>query len=434
MENNLSDILQKTISSDQLDLIHRVADEASTLGFPIYIVGGFVRDLLLGHPSLDFDLVVEGDVIKLASSLALKYGGKATVHEKFGTAKWFLKDLIFDTRSSNAETRVSNIEFLDLISARSETYKHPAALPTVKMGNLGDDLYRRDFTINTLAIRLDNNHFGELHDELGGLNDLQHGIVRVLHPHSFVDDPTRIYRAVRYEKRYDFKIAKETLALILKARQLIEKLSSQRIRHELDLILDEPNAASMLARLDKLGLLKPIHPSLRCDKALQTRFEFATDFPLGFSSSGLSNIRDLRWLLWLMTLPNKEIASLNKRLHFTSPLLKSLFSSSKLWADLTAFSNLKPSQCVERLDKFPLQAIYAVLRAAPRGKSKQALEKYLMEWRHIKPRTTGNDLKRLGLEPGPRYQTILKKLRNAWLDGEVKDAGEEKQLLQKILD
>ena len=134
-----------------------------------------------------------------------------------------------------------------------------------------------------------------------------------------------------------------------------------------------------------------------------------------------------------MTLPNKEITSLNKRLHFTTPLLKSLLASSKLWADLTAFSSFKPSQCVERLGKFPLQAVYAVLRAAPRGKSKQALEKYLMEWRHIQPRTTGNDLKRLGLEPGPKYQTILQKLRNAWLDGEVKNIKDEKFLLEKIL-
>ena len=134
-----------------------------------------------------------------------------------------------------------------------------------------------------------------------------------------------------------------------------------------------------------------------------------------------------------MTLSNQEIASLNKRLHFTAPLLKSLLASSKLLADLTAFSNLKPSQCVEWLGKFPLQAIYAVLRAAPRGKSKQALEKYLMEWRHIKPRTTGNDLKGLGLDPSPKYQAILQKLRNAWLDGEVKSIKEEKFLLEKIL-
>lgn len=413
MENNLSELLQKTISSDQLDLIPRVADEASTLGFPIYIVGGFVRDLLLGRPGLDFDLVVEGDAIKLADSLASKYGGKTTIHQKFGTANWF----------------VNKNSSIDLISARSEIYSHPAALPTVKRGTISDDLHRRDFTINTLAIRLDGDHFGELHNELGGLNDLQHGIVRVLHLHSFIDDPTRIYRAVRYEKRYDFNIARETSALIPEACHLIEKLSAQRIRHELDLILDEPNAASMLARLDELDLLRPIHSSLRWDKSVRVRLEVsASDLELLDIDA-----RDLRWLLWLMTLSNNEITSLNKRLHFSASLLISLLASSKLWSALPAFANLKPSQCVERLGKFPLQAIYAVLCAAPRGKSKQALEKYLMQWRHIKPKTTGNDLKKLGLEPGPRYQAVLKKLRNAWLDGEVKSIKEEKPLLEKIL-
>jgi len=417
VDHNFSDLLQKTISSDQWELIHRVADEASTLGFPIYIVGGFIRDLLLGHPGLDFDLVVEGDAIRLADSLASRYGGKMTIHDKFRTAKW----------------SVGHDSFIDIISARSEIYKFPAALPTVKMGSIGDDLHRRDFTINTLAICLDRDHFGELLDEFAGTNDLQHGLVRALHLRSFMDDPTRMFRAVRYEQRYDFKIVEETQALIPEASQLIGKLSAQRIRHELDLILDEPNAALMLARLDELGLLKSIHPGLRWDKASQKRFESAIDFPLGFSSSGLSNIRNLRWLLWLMTLSNKEIAALNKRLQFTAPLFESLLASSKLHSDLSAFSNLKPSQCVERFDKFPLQAIYATSVAARRGKPRQALEKYLMEWRHIKPKTTGNDLKKLGLEPGPKYLAILRKLRDAWLDGEVKNASEEKNLLKKIL-
>ncbi len=303
------------------------------------------------------------------------------------------------------------------------------------MGSIGDDLRRRDFTINTLVIRLDNGHFGELRDELGGLNDLQHGFVRVLHPRSFLDDPTRMFRAVRYEKRYGFKIAKETLALLPEARELIEKLSAHRVRHELDLILDETNAALMLSRLDKLGLLKSIHPSLRCDTSIQAFFESAADIYPGLSSSELSNTisRDLRWLLWLMTLSSKDIVSLNKRLHFTAPLLKLLLASSKLQSDLPAFSNLRPSQCVEQLDKFPLLAIYAVSIAAPRGKSKQALENYIMEWRHVKPKTTGRDLKKLGIEPGPEYQTILRKLRNAWLDGEVVSYIQETTILKKLL-
>ena len=163
-----------------------------------------MRDLILGSAFKDLDLTVEGDAIVLARALEKRHGGKVTVHKKFGTAKWFLpKDLSAESSDS-----------VDLISARSETYKHPAALPTVKMGSMDEDILRRDFTLNTLAIRLDGSHFGGLRDDLHGMDDLKNGIVRALHKNSFIDDPTRMYRAVRYAGRYGFTIAEETLALI----------------------------------------------------------------------------------------------------------------------------------------------------------------------------------------------------------------------------
>lgn len=404
--------LLASLSDSQLDLLHRLADESAALGFPIYIVGGFVRDLVLGRPSLDFDLVLEGDAISLGRSLVSKFGGKLTVHTKFKTAKWFPGLSTF--RPSNLPT------FIDLISARSETYKHPAALPAVKLGTVADDIRRRDFTLNALAISLDGEYFGELRDELGGLDDLQNGLVRVLHPRSFIDDPTRLFRAARYEKRYDFKIEPQTLALIPEARPLIAKLSAQRIRHELDLILGEPNALSILARLGDLDLLKPIHPSLTWDVTTWARFQHKV------------NSANERWLLWLMSLTETEIASLNQRLKFTASLLKSLYASSKIFAALSAFEDLKPSQCVERLNGFPLNAVSAAALIA-QGKSRQNLEKYLSEWRHIKPKTTGDDLKNLGIAPGPKYQEILSRLRNAWLDGEVDSENEEKRLIENFL-
>ncbi|MBI3738423.1 MAG: CCA tRNA nucleotidyltransferase, partial [Chloroflexi bacterium] len=236
MTRNLAGLLEKSLDSTRLDLIHRVADESSALGFSLYIVGGFVRDLVLGRDGADFDLVVEGDAIRLARALVSKYGGKVAVHDKFGTAKWDIRESGIVNRGSASDSRLPTPDFLDLISSRSETYANPAALPTVKMGSLADDIRRRDFTINTLALRLDGDHFGELRDDLGGLADLQKGVVRVLHPRSFIDDPTRMYRAVRYEQRHGFTIAKETLDLIPEAWPLVEKLSAQRIRHELDLI------------------------------------------------------------------------------------------------------------------------------------------------------------------------------------------------------
>ncbi len=428
MPRNLSTLLEKSLSQDRLDLIHRVAGEASALKMPIYIVGGFVRDLVLGRAGLDFDLVVEGNAIKLAHSLASKYGGKVTAHEKFGTAK-------LDIREWNMENGKAGIDHslisIDLISSRSEIYKHPAVLPTVKMGEMTDDLRRRDFTINTLAIRLDDSHFGDLRDDLGGLVDLEKKVIRVLHPRSLIDDPTRMYRAIRYEQRYGFRIANETLALIPEARSLIDKLSAQRIRHELDLILEEPNVTSMIARLAELDLLKPIHAALSFDGTARQRLNNANLSP-EYSVQHLSP-SNLRWLLWAMALSEKQIESVNKRLHFTAILYNSLIAASNLLSSLTSFVDLKPSQCAAQLDEVPPLSIYAVDLVAPDGKPKENLEKYLTEWRHVKPKTTGHDLKKLGIEPGPKYQKILSSLRAAWLDGEVTNEKEERILLERTL-
>jgi tRNA nucleotidyltransferase (CCA-adding enzyme) len=432
MGRNLSELLLQSFSSGQIQLIRRVADESALHHYPLYIVGGFVRDLLLSRPSQDFDLVVEGDAIALAGSLVEKYGGRLSVHGKFGTAKidvrsWELENKI----ETGSKIRFPSLHSIDLISARSETYRHPAALPSVRMGTLADDLRRRDFTINALSIRLDGTHFGDLSDEVGGLEDLEQGRVQVLHARSYVDDPTRMYRAVRYEKRYGFQIDPETLALVPEARSLIDKLSSQRIRRELELILEEPNAASMFERLAGLDLLRPIHALLSVDnQTLQRLDEVQLDPPYAVPHLTLSH---LRWLVWFMPLSEKQIKSLNKRLHFTAILMESLLDSSRIFAELSAFGDRHPSQVVERLDHFPLLAVYATYSAAPRGRSKEALQKYLVEWRHIMPKTTGSELKSLGLQPGPRYQEILSRLRAGWLDGEITSETQETDLLKALL-
>lgn len=413
MSRNLSALLERSLPLEQLELLRRAADEASRQGFPLYIVGGFVRDLVLGRPSLDFDLVVEGDSIALARALAERYGGKVTAHPRFGTAKWHLRG----ARPEHSST----LDALDFISARSEVYKHPAALPTVKMGKIEDDIRRRDFTINTLAIRLDGKHFGILRDEVGGLEDIERGRVRVLHARAFLDDPTRMYRAVRYEQRYGFHIVPETLNLIPEARPLIARLSPKRIRHELDLILDEPDAASMLKRLEQLDLLRPIHPSL--SRALGLLDPSIYD----------GQPRLLRWVLWLLPLSPEEIEALNTRLHFPAALMRSLRTAPRLFADLSAFAGLPPSEVVRRLDGLPEEAIRAAALAATAENSKRPLQEYLSTWRHLRPKTTGHDLKRLGLREGPQYQQILWKLRAAWLDGRVATEQDEQRLLQALL-
>jgi tRNA nucleotidyltransferase (CCA-adding enzyme) len=186
----------------------------------------------------------------------------------------------------------------------------------------------------------------------------------------------------------------------------------------------------MLRRLEKLDLLKPVHPALGFDESARARLERTGDQPPSVIPD--FSLGHLRWMSWLMDLSIKELESLNQRLHFTTALFDALKASSRLLSALSSFVDLKPSGCVERLEGLPLPAVYAVSLAA-QGKSKQKLEKYLGEWRHVKPHTTGHDLKKLGLEPGPRYRKILRQLRNAWLDGEIQTAQDEMELLVNLL-
>ena len=413
-KQDFRELLEHSLSESQRKLLQIVRDEATQRGLPLYIVGGSVRDIALGRRLHDFDLIVEGDAIAFARSLASRHGGGVTAHTKFGTAKWFLP----------ADLKTGH-DTLDLISARSETYTHPAALPTVSMGTIAEDLRRRDFTINAMALRLDGSHFGELRDDLKGLEDLEKGTVRVLHSSSFIDDPTRMYRAVRYAGRYDFNIAEDTLALIPEARGLVEKLSAQRIRHELDLILEEPKTVAMLARLDELGLLAVIHPSLANFK--QSRLATLQ------SDDPLLQTRNSRWVLWLMHLSDRAIELLDDRLHFSADLLKTLHSASLLNTNVTALVGLKPSQIVGLLESYSVEALEVVSSMVQDVEIKKILTQYLSEWRRVKPKTTGHDLKKLGIPPGPQYTEILRRLRAAWLDGEVKTDEEEKELLSHLV-
>jgi tRNA nucleotidyltransferase (CCA-adding enzyme) len=413
--------LERRLSPEQFSLLKEVAGVAATRHLPLYLVGGFVRDLLLGLPATDFDLVVEGDAIPLARALAAQYGGLVTAHVRFGTAQWFRPG--------------SGHHALDFISTRSEIYKHPAALPTVSPGVLIDDLRRRDFTINTLALRLDGKHWGELRDELRGLDDLNLGLVRVLHPGSFMDDPTRIFRAVRYEQRYGFQIVPETLSLIPPACDLISSLSAERLRHELDLILEEEKADSMLQRLSQLDLLQPVHLALTWNARLRRNFKKGSHPPQeGRIKSIPSSVGRsfLGWHFWLMELGRADLESLEQRLHFRATLFESLSAASALAAALPSMDGLKPSQWVARLEKLPASAVYAVFLCTTDWKARQDLYDYLENWRHVKPKTNGDALKKLGLPPGPRYQQVLQRLRDAWLDEEVQSEKEEMELLDRL--
>ncbi len=426
VEENLAERMRSILPAAEWQLLQRVAQAARDLKLPLYIVGGLPRDLILGIPSKDFDLVVEGRAEHLAKSLAGTFGGRVVVHKAFGTAKW---EVPAPPERQAPEGAASDA--LDIITARSETYKHPGALPTVAPGTIADDLRRRDFTINAIAIRLDGSHVGEVRDDLDGRKDLQQGIVRVLHPASFIDDPTRMYRAVRYEQRYGFRIAQETLRLLPGARGGVSRLSAQRVRHELDLILDEQRADAMLRRLVEVDLLKPVHPALSYDAAAANRMAAAEQAPP--LAVPVVPRRGLRWLLWLMELPAAEIEAIDSRLHFSAELRRDLLAASELSAQLDSLVGLPPSGWHERLSDVRPAAAYAVYLSLEPGEARTALERYLSEWRHIRPKTTGHDLQQLGVKPGAEYHRILRELRRAWIDGEIESEQDERDYLQRLL-
>ncbi len=230
----------------------RLAEDAgrvgAALGLLVHLVGGGVRDLLLGRPVLDVDLVVEGDAGALARALARRRGGRAVFHPAFGTAKWVTEEGLT----------------VDLAGARSEHYAFPAALPEVSPAALGDDLARRDFSINAMALGLHPDHLGHLEDPHGGCADLAAGQLRVLHPRSFVDDPTRMFRAARFEARFGFVLESRSAALLQQAVAAgsLGQLGAERLGSEVDRVLQEATAPTALARLETWGLLSLLSPDL----------------------------------------------------------------------------------------------------------------------------------------------------------------------------
>ncbi|OGO21092.1 MAG: hypothetical protein A2Y54_00595 [Chloroflexi bacterium RBG_16_51_16] len=423
--------VDRWLSPHQNEIISRVTQKTQSLGMPLFLVGGIVRDLLLGINSKDLDLVVEGDAILLARSLAQDYGGKVTAHTRFRTATIDIRDWKFGTNNMGVEKPPRQIKTIDLISARKESYPSPASLPKVNAGTILDDLQRRDFSINAMAIRLDGAQRGSLLDPLGGQADLSKRFIRVLHAISFVDDPTRIFRAFRYEQRFNYSLADESLKLIPAGRKYIAILTPERIRHELDLILEEPTASAILARLAENHLLSPVHASLRWNKSISERFEFeGTDDLMILSDFSLSRIR---WVLWMLTATHAELTSLNTRLHFDASLYRTMITASNLWKKIRVPKRLKPSQWFEILEKIPDLAVLAVYLADKNKVTRKAIHNFLVSWRYIKPHTTGHKLKDLGIKPGKKYSLLLKRLRSAWLDGEISSPTQERQLLEKLI-
>jgi tRNA nucleotidyltransferase (CCA-adding enzyme) len=441
---NLATELEAALSPTRLALLKAVAAIGLVQKTAVYIVGGFVRDLILKRPSLDFDIVLEGDAIALAEALTARYGGRVVIHRPFRTAKWHIagvREAVATALGDGVVVEAEDLpESLDLISARSEFYDRPGALPIIERGGIKLDLHRRDFTINTLALRLDGIHYSELHDNWGGLGDLNRGLVRVLHSLSFIDDPTRMLRAVRFEQRFHFQIEKRTVELLSEALPMLKQISGERLHHELDLILLEEQALAMMARLDQLGILKAIHPDLTWednlseDVARAQRLTDATEWDLPASLGGLPVNVALAYLVWLVRLPVERAANVCSRLTLSGALTGALLAACHLRQTCAGLVGLTPSQVTLRLDGQLGLVLYVVDQVLDEPAIHAILWRYMSRWRKIHPVTTGKDLRRRGLAPSPFYRKILSALRTAWLDGQVNSLDEEEVLLEKLLE
>lgn len=431
--------LEEALPPTLMALVRAIGRIAQSLGLNLYIVGGFVRDLLLGTPTIDVDFVVEGDAISLTCALQQTFGGDTRSHGRFGTGKWLIDPTTWhniarqlDTWSADPDQLPSHIDFA---TARTEFYDRPSALPEVERSSIKHDLHRRDFTINTLAIRLDPENFGQLLDFYEGEADLQEKRIRVLHSLSFVDDPTRILRAVRLEQRLGFQIEPRTEELIGHALPLLERVSGDRIRHEIELILAEPTPENALCRLDELTVLKSLHPDLRCDEWVAETFQAlrqAVSQPLWTELGDGFDLELPYFAVLTYRLTWDAIRATCKRLRVQRRTVDDLAQIQALREQIDSLSQPgPPSQIATLLDKTNDQALVTLWAAEP--STRDRVVDYARRLRYVRPVADGQALKAHGLKPGPLFGQILNALRDAWLDGEIKTSDEEEALLEALL-
>jgi len=428
-------LLEDALPPQTLALVRRTAEAAQEMGYSLYFVGGLVRDLLLGAPIVDVDLVVEGDAIRLARHLARQLGGRVVAHRRFGTAKWLLSRRVWREVADGPPPPEQTIPSVDFATARTEFYTHPTALPEVERSSIKQDLHRRDFTINTLAIRLDPPHWGELLDFYGGEADLRDGVIRVLHSLSFVDDPTRILRAARLEARLGFRLDPRSEGLIADALPMLNRVSGDRIRHELEQILDEAEPEQALCRLEELGVLVQIHPDLRCGRWLLARYRAVRE-ELDLPAWGLGP-EDRRFLYMALLLYRLEPGPLREvlaRLKVPRADADDLQMLPELRQALRQVARArKPSRIYRALQYYQPRLLAVAWVASERAGLREKLLRFQTRYRHVETALTGEDLKALGLRPGPLFGRLLGSLRDARLDGKIATREEEEALLRQLL-
>ncbi len=408
------------------EILNRMGQVGQELGVHVFVVGGFVRDLILDHPNLDIDVVVEGDGIAFAAEYARRFDCRIRTHRKFGTAV-----LIFADQFK-----------IDVATARTEYYLQPGALPTVEHAPIKLDLYRRDFTINTLAIALNEGQFGELFDFFGAQRDLQEKAVRVLHNLSFVEDPTRVFRAIRFEQRLDFRIGRHTEQLMQSALRMgfLDKISGHRIFNELVHIFKENNPLPAVLRMSDLGLLDYLHPELSRTSRIKELFGRAHQVidwhQLLFTGEDCRS-----WLVYflclLSDLGEKAAQELAERLEIPPRVRHVLVDERE---DLHRAVNLiywrssrsamtSPSEIFSLLEPLSVESLLYGMARSGNESVQRSVSDYFIRLRKIKCHLDGHDLKELGVAPGPVYKEIFKKLHTARLDGKIVSREDEKDFV-----
>lgn len=412
-------------------LIELAQNAAARTGMQAYLVGGCVRDMLLGASNLDVDVVVEGDGIAFAqASLALASAkgaplGAARIvrHSRFGTAT-----VIFENGLK-----------IDVASSRRETYPQPGALPKVTPGSLEDDLQRRDFTINAMAIKLGEE--GDLVDLFGGIQDLRRGRIRVLHAKSFVDDPTRMLRAIRFEQRYGFAIEPVTLGYLREAALsgMLLKVGPHRLRDEFVLMLKEEKPVLQILRTERLLGLAFLSPGLRI--TAETRGLLASvGREIKWFRKRFPRHRELdTWLIYLMglldRLPACEISSLSRRLGLRSGEEKRLVAHKKnepLLLARLAGRAVKPSDIFALLEPLSYETIILLRAKAKSGVARRRMAQFLEIYNGMRLCISGEDLRKLGIAPGPYYKKIFTEVLDAKLNGQVRTLQEELDFIRRI--
>jgi tRNA nucleotidyltransferase (CCA-adding enzyme) len=428
-ERNIRNMLKSRLDSRIYHLLEHAGALGRDMDVQVYAVGGFVRDILLDRPNLDIDLVVEGDGIAFAQLFSRELKGRIRTHEKFRTAVVVLPDG----------------QKIDVATARLEYYQYPAALPTVELSSIKMDLYRRDFSINALAVRLAPDQFGTIVDFFSAQKDIKERSIRVLHSLSFVEDPTRILRAVRFEQRFHFRIERQTERLIKNAVQLdmFQKLSGHRLFHELHLIMEEKEVVACFRRLDGFHLLQILHPLLKMPGHLETILA-EIERVLNWYRLLYLDPPAQSWKVYFLGLGTgldaAQFQILMRRLDFTAKDQNHFHGLRETLGDtvqkLHQWQGRKGplSELFFILHSLPLESVLYLMARSHKEEMRRQISLFLTQLQTQKVSVSGKDLKAMGLRPGPCYSHILRTIQAAMIDGRAPDANSQLLLARKLVD